>query len=180
VAFLYCAHEEIRETILRYPAVISHGLDDGYLSRFIWDGTRDYAAQLALPVVLDFWTQADPRVIRSWMHSKLTDAIQSIAESWHPMYANDIDDWAGKVTLGSMGMHSPMALVRLPPTLCGSSLNPKTSTDAKRIQDYLYDNKIEVPIKCINGILYVRLSCHIYNELREYDRMAQIMLDFPR
>ncbi|KAI2507712.1 cysteine desulfurase [Fragilaria crotonensis] len=180
VAFLYCANEEIRETILRKPAVISHGLDDGYLSRFIWDGTRDYAAQLALPAVLDLWTKADPRVVRSWMHSKLTDAIRLIAESWHPMYANDIDDWAGKVTLGSMEMHSPMALVRLPPIFCGSSLNPKTSTDAKQIQDYLYDNKIEVPIKCINGVLYVRLSCHIYNELREYDRLAQVMLDFPR
>lgn len=179
VAFLYCPHEELRETILRKPAVISHGYDDGYLSRFIWDGTRDYAAQLALPVVLDFWTRADPALMRTWMHMKLTDAVQVIAQSWYPMFAKDVDDWQGEVTLGSMEMHSAMALVRLPPRLCGSSLNPKTSTDAKRIQDYLYDNKIEVPIKCINEVLYVRVSCHIYNELEEYDRLAQVMLDFP-
>ena len=179
VAFLYSPHEQLRESILRRPAVISHGFDDGYLSRFIWDGNRDYAAQLALPVVLDFWTQANPSVIRKWMQSKLTDAIRLIAESWYPMYANEIDDWGGNVTLGSIGMHSPMALVLLPPRLCGSSLNPKTSADAKQIQDYLYDHKIEVPIKCVNGVLYVRLSCHIYNELREYDRLAHVILDFP-
>lgn len=180
VAFLYCPHEHMRDTILRYPAVISHGIDDGYLSRFVWDGTRDYGAQLALPVVLEFWTRADPKMIRTWMGSKLTDAVTMIAESWHPMYAKDIDNWAGKVTLGSIGMHSPMVLVRLPPIYCGSTANPKTSNDAKKVQDYLYDNKIEVPIKCINGILYVRLSCHIYNELREYDRLAQVMLEYPR
>jgi isopenicillin-N epimerase len=180
VAFLYCPHEHLRETILRHPAVISHGIDDGYLSRFVWDGTRDYGAQLALPVVLDFWTRANPTMIRTWMRSKLTDAITLIAESWHPMYAKDIDDWAGKVTLGSMVMHSPMALVRLPPVYCGSSASPKTSTDAKMMQDYLYDNKIEVPVKCINGVLYVRLSCHIYNELQEYDHLAQVMLEYPR
>jgi selenocysteine lyase/cysteine desulfurase len=180
VAFVYCPQEELRETILRNPAVISHGVDDGYLSRFLWDGCRDYAAQLALPVVLDFWQQADPPMIRTWLHTKLTDAIRLIAETWHPMYANDTDSWAGKVTLGSMALHSPMALVRLPPVFCGSLGHPKTSTDAKKVQDYLYDNKIEVPIKCINGVLYVRLSCHIYNELREYDRLAQVMLEYPR
>jgi selenocysteine lyase/cysteine desulfurase len=182
VAFMYCPDESIRETILRRPAVLSHGVDDGYLSRFLWDGCRDYAAQLALPVVLDFWEKADPPMIRSWLRSKMTDAIQIIAETWYPRYANDIDSWPGKVTLGSMGLHSPMALVKLPPTICGSpnSENPKTSTDAKKVQDFLYDNHVEVPIKCINGVLYVRLSCHIYNDLTEYDRLADIMLEYPR
>jgi hypothetical protein len=49
--------------------------------------------------VPDFWTRADPTMIRTRMRSKLTDAIALIAESWHPMYAKDIDDWAGRVTL---------------------------------------------------------------------------------
>jgi selenocysteine lyase/cysteine desulfurase len=180
VAFVYCGNEELRETLLRQPAVISHGIDDGYLSRFLWDGCRDYAAQLALPVVLDFWEQADPKMIRIWIHSKIVDAIRLIAETWHPMYAMDVDNWPGKVTLGSMTLHSPMALVRLPPTLCGSATDIKTSTDAKRVQDFLHSKKIEVPIKCIEGILYVRISCHIYNQQKEYDRLAQSMLHYPR
>ena len=40
VAAMYCANEEIRDTLLSQPAVVSHGVNDGYLSRFIWDGCR--------------------------------------------------------------------------------------------------------------------------------------------
>ena len=177
VAMMYCPHEKIRETILRRPAVVSHGLDDGYLSRFIWDGCRDYAAQLALPVVLDFWEKAHPPLVRSWLHSKLTEAISLLADAWHDEC--EMDSWPGVVTLGPMSAHSPMALVKLPKHVCGCKDRPKTSVDAKRVQDYLFDNQIEVPIKCINGILFVRLSCHIYNELREYDRLGKAMLDYP-
>mmetsp|Transcript_30721 Transcript_30721/g.70803 ORF Transcript_30721/g.70803 Transcript_30721/m.70803 type:complete len:81 (-) Transcript_30721:945-1187(-) len=74
-----------------------------------------------------------------------------------------------------MTLHSPMALVRLPFPLCGSKEDLKTSTDAKTIQDHLYQHHVEVPIKCVNGVLYVRLSCHIYNELKEYDRLGDVI-----
>mmetsp|Transcript_26489 Transcript_26489/g.39186 ORF Transcript_26489/g.39186 Transcript_26489/m.39186 type:complete len:509 (+) Transcript_26489:54-1580(+) len=179
VAFMYCPRKELRETILRQPAVISHGVDDGYLSRFLWDGCRDYAAQLSLPVALDYWERADPSLMRTWMNSKLVDGIRIIAEHWYPQYADDDEYWAGNVTLGSMSLHSPMALVKLPPAICGSLLrSKKTSTDAKRIQDFLYNDNIEAPIKCINGVLFVRLSCHIHNDLKEFDRLAKAVLEY--
>lgn len=177
IAMMYCPHEKIRETVLRQPAILSHGLDDGYLSRFMWDGCRDYAAQLALPTVLDFWEKAHPPLVRSWIRSKLTDGITILAELWH----NDckMESWPGTVTLGPLSVQSPMALVKLPRHICGTSDHPKTSAHAKHVQDYLYFHGIEVPVKCINGILFVRLSCHIYNELREYDQLGQTMLVYP-
>lgn len=185
VAMMYCPHAWIRDTILKRPAVVSHGIDDGYLSRFLWDGCRDYAAQLALPVVLDVWEKAHPPLVRSWIHSQLTTAVSILAESWHGC-GDDMESWPGHVTLGPMSVHSPMVLVKLPSRLCGKGVTatmmeapPKTSADAKQIQDFLFDHHIEVPIKCINGILYVRLSCHIYNELKEYDRLGQVMLTYP-
>mmetsp|Transcript_926 Transcript_926/g.1156 ORF Transcript_926/g.1156 Transcript_926/m.1156 type:complete len:510 (-) Transcript_926:130-1659(-) len=179
IAFMHCPQEHLRETILRQPALVSHGVDDGYLSRFLWDGCRDYAAQLAVPVALDYWEQADPSLMRTWMNSKLVDGIRLIAEHWYPQYANDEEIWAGNLTLGSMSVHSPMALVKLPPSISGSMSNcEKTSTDAKRIQDFLYENHIEVPIKCINGTLFVRLSCHIHNDLKDFDRLAKCMLEY--
>lgn len=46
VAMMYCPSKELRETVLRQPAVISHGIGQGYQSRFLWDGCRDYAAAL--------------------------------------------------------------------------------------------------------------------------------------
>ena len=65
------------------------------------------------------------------------------------------------------GFLSPMALVALP--IPGE----KTSGDAFRIQNQLYEMKIEVPVKCINGKLYVRVSCHVYNQLEEFECLAR-------
>jgi len=49
-AYLFCVNRTIQSTILAQPAVISHGVDDGFLSRYMWDGCRDYSAQLAVYV----------------------------------------------------------------------------------------------------------------------------------
>ena len=52
-----------------------------------------------------------------------------------------------------------------------------TSADAKYIQDILYEEYgIEVPIKCLFGVLFVRISCHIYNTLSQYERLAGALL----
>jgi len=167
VAVLHCASPKLRETVLRIPAVVSHGIDDGYFNRFAWDGTRDYAAALSLPPVLDYWQWRNPDDVRQQMRTTLEEAVALLSEMWH-----GTED----CTLASMHMHSPMALVRLPSAINGSS--QATSDDAKRIQDCLYQHYIEAPIKCIKGYLYVRLSCHIYNKLSQYERLGQVMLQY--
>lgn len=44
-----------------------------------------------------------------------------------------------------------------------------TSAHAKYIQDRLYfEFSVEVPVKCIEGLLYVRISAHIYNYFEQY------------
>lgn len=51
--FLYVSqqwHDKIQ------PAVTSHGAAAGFLSRFIWDGCRDYAPLLAISSALKWWT----------------------------------------------------------------------------------------------------------------------------
>jgi len=63
VATLFCTNEEIRDTILSQPAVVSHGVNDGYLSRFIWNGCRDYSAALSLPVICDYWKSANVDIV---------------------------------------------------------------------------------------------------------------------
>ena len=40
-------------------------------------------------------------------------------------------------------------------------------------QDFLhFEHRIEVPVKCVHGSLYVRISCHIYNQLADYEKLA--------
>ena len=54
---------------------------------------------------------------------------------------------------------------------------PLTSDDGKYMQDRLhYDHGVEVPVKCVNGSLHVRISAHLYNRLDDYERLAAAVL----
>lgn len=179
IGMLYCPNSEFRDTILEEPAVMSHGLGQGFQSRFLWDGCRDYAAALSVPAVLDYWQAQEGGVVQVQrdMQSNLQAAVELLAREWHGQTGSK----EGQVTLVPLELHAPMmALVRLP-----NSLQPHhgaaTSQDAKAIQDYLFDQFIEVPIKCINGVLYVRISSHVYNhQLEEYDRLAKAILNYGK
>jgi selenocysteine lyase/cysteine desulfurase len=35
-----------------------------------------------------------------------------------------------------------------------------------------HEHKIEVPVKCLEGRLYLRVSAHIYNTLDQYQHLA--------
>jgi selenocysteine lyase/cysteine desulfurase len=42
------------------------------------------------------------------------------------------------------------------------------------MQDLLHaQHSIEVPVKCIQNTLYVRISAHIYNTLQDYQKLAE-------
>jgi selenocysteine lyase/cysteine desulfurase len=159
--------------VLQRPAVVSHGVDEPDLfSRFVWDGCRDYAAALSIPAVVKYWEGMGVNTVRREMKEKLKQGIYVLADRWHPDHAHP-DTWAGRVTLTrfdddktSSGCLSPMALVALPFS------EGKTSTDAKKLQDALHELKVEAPVKLINGRLYVRVSCHIYNHLDDFERLA--------
>jgi selenocysteine lyase/cysteine desulfurase len=191
-ALLYCQQEELRNGILRVPAVIANGVDDGYHSRFLWDGSRDYAAQLCLPVVLDYWNRLGTDNVRREMRQTMSRAVQILADLWHSSFLasfSNEDDNQQEITLSTAGitiapwsMHSPMALVRLPANINNvrkSSGSSRISADAKAVQDFLYNNFVECPIKCIGGILYARISCHVYNKPEDYERLGRVVLQFP-
>ena len=199
-ALLFCTNPLIRETILRQPAVVSHGVDDGFFSRFLWDGCRDYASQLSLPAIVDFWNQVDVNKVRKEMENNLIEGVRILISHWHPGVCSDKGDSAdtacilknsaeARVTLVPLGMHAPMmALVRLPVKISGggNDNNPssattttrKTSTHAKKVQDFLYSQNVEVPVKCIRGVLYVRISCHVYNTVEEFETLGRIALKY--
>ena len=176
IGFLYCPHASLRDSVLRLPAVISHGVGQGFQSRYLWDGCRDYAAALSVPAVLDYWEQrhtidSDAKSFRRKINDQLNEAVRLLSQTWHGN-----QDWERSL-LAPSALHSPMmSLVRLPDSLQSS---PSTSAQAKAVQDFLYDHFIEVPIKCVRGVLYVRISCHVYNEIHEYQRLADTMLKFP-
>jgi hypothetical protein len=170
---------------------VSHGVDGGFMSRFMWDGCRDYSAQLALPAVLDYWNAIDLVTARKEVRGNLREGIRILCSHWHPgvdessLYDDDGSHSAeAGLTLVPLGMHAPtMALVRLPDRISDGDghIGPsngdgdrKTSTDAKKVQDYLYGCGVEVPVKCVRGVLYARVSCHLYNSADEFDRLGRV------
>ncbi len=168
IGLLYCPSPDWRDTILEEPAVMSHGLGQGFQSRFLWDGCRDYAAALSVPAVLDYWHSRGVSQVQEDIRTKLHAAVKLLGVEWH--------GHTETTTLVPLELHAPMmALVRLPMSLQQAMA---TSDDAKRIQDYLFDHSIEVPIKCVNGVLYVRISAHVYNEMEEYSRLADAILKY--
>jgi len=175
------------------PPVMSHGYGAGFLSEFIWDGARDYSALLALPAALEFWRSMpafEPSqnltgsvvTTRSLPHSQHSQHSPLLLP--HMAYIGALQEQASSELEAAWGvvgqgiaptaMHAAMALVRLPESLY-AVLHPKcfpfTSTEAKIIQDALHDSGIEVPVKAVQGHLYVRTSAHVYNELEDYYKL---------
>lgn len=73
--------------------------------------------------------------------------------------------------------------VKLPIGFIRSVLNINDETykltydDAEEIQNFLhFENCIEVPVKCLQNELYVRISCHVYNYIEEYKFLGDIVL----
>ncbi|CAH0493039.1 unnamed protein product [Peronospora farinosa] len=163
------------------PRVISHGFFDGMQSAFMWTGLQDYSAWLALPQCLAFWQRQGVDETRKYMHTLAQKAAELLYSRW------EMTDHLARERNFSQHKWHAMRLVQLPTSrrLCGGVVvdedNPKaTSTDAKRVQDSLhYLHHIEVPVKCVDGRLYVRLSAHVYNCLEDFEKLADAAVEKP-
>jgi hypothetical protein len=183
-----------------HPVVISHGAREGFLSEFVWDGTRDYGSYLLIPVIIDFWEQQGVERVRRRCRRLLNTAQHMLVSA----FGVDV-----------VPRHSPfMALVRLPEALQEVPSMPAVSPPlqplsapreaspppplmpigekslqssppppamvftAKFLQDTLHDlYRIEVPVKKINGVLYFRVSSFVYNTMSDYGYLRDATLD---
>ncbi|XP_013405983.1 putative L-cysteine desulfhydrase 1 isoform X2 [Lingula anatina] len=160
-AFLYVKRE--LQSVIR-PLVISHGFGSGFNSEFIWSGLKDYSPFLSMPTVIDFWETVGPDTMRKYMYQLCHQAAEHLVHVWNTDLIAPAD------------MFGSMSLVRLPDTLYNSS-SPATYQQAEVIQNKLYYKfNIEVPIKAVEGILYVRISSHIYNTIDEYKYLGDAVL----
>lgn len=142
------------------PLIISHGFGAGFTSDFIWDGCRDYAPILGVSAALRFWAALGPDRVRAYMTSLLAQAVQLLTAAW------------GTGTLVPLSMCGSMALVGLPPGLVAAPPSKADPADAKFVQDLLYANhRVECPVKCIQGTLYVRISAAPYNVPEDYRQL---------
>lgn len=165
-AALMYVRKELQPSIR--PLIVSHGFGSGFNSEFIWAGLHDYSPFLALHTVIDFWETFGVSKILQYTHDVCKLAGQMLCKAWETELA------APEHMFGSM------CLIKLPLTLT-AGLEVVDYSVAESLQNILYyQYKIEVPIKCVQKKLYIRISAHIYNELSEYELLRDAVLQIDR
>ena len=134
----------------RWPPVpLAHWTDE-----FAWTGTRDPSPYLSVPAAIDFLEDVGAETFRGTTHELARYARGQLVEltGLRPLVP-DHADWYGS-----------MAHVPLPPG------------DAKEFQGRLWtEHGIEVPIVAWNDGRYIRVSCHLYNDVQQIDRLIDVL-----
>ncbi len=157
--FLYVAPQHqgrIRPPVLSWgrlpPASAASWSDE-----FVWSGTRNPTAYLAVPAAIEFLEQIGLDAFRARTHWLARYARQRIAEltQLEPIVPDD-PAWFGSMA------HVP---------LCATTTN-ETCAVANPLQHTIWQRYgIEVPIVDFRGRRYIRVSCHLYNDTAQIDRL---------
>ncbi len=141
-----------------HPLAISHGYGRGFQAEFAWTGTRDPSAWLSLPAAIAFYEAHGGGALRRRNRALAAEAGELLARELKTELA------------APAAMRASMAAIELPVRL---KAEPQT---AARLHDRLLErHRIEVPINLHVGRLWLRISAQIYNELAEYERLAQAL-----
>ena len=144
-----------------HPLVISHHLDEGFAHEFGWQGTRDWAACLAVPRGLAFFAQLGWDRVRTHNHQMATWAQGLLSRQWGTEPISPLD---GSL-LGSL------AAVPLPPPL-----HRMNDAQGQALQQRLYSEfRIEVPLMHWCGRWLLRVSCQVYNVPEDYERVVAVI-----
>ena len=140
-----------------HPVTISHGFSQGFLEEFDWTGTRDPSAFLAVDAALAF-------------HERLGGvALQrrNAALAWQA--AELIADHLGTDVGARHEFFAAMTLVRLP---IGEPATPERALALR--ERLLTEFVTDAPLQALAGSLWVRLSAQAYNEIGDYEALAEI------
>jgi isopenicillin-N epimerase len=151
--FLYAAPAE-RASV--HPTVISHGYGKGLAAEFDWTGTRDLCHWLALPTALRFADELGVARIAGYNRALRAAGAALIAQRW------------GTAVGAPPELLGFMAAIRIP------GVDPATPERAQALHDVLFDrHQVEVPVIAFAGALWARISAQIFNELADYERLAE-------
>src|SRR5205085_1159101 len=141
-----------------HPPVISWGLDEGFHDEFRWVGTRDPTNYLAAPEGIAFLRELGESAVYEHNHARAWAAAELLAEL------------LGTERGRGEGTVAAMAALPLPEELGATEL------DAERLRDaLLFEDWIEVAVRARGGRLWARISAQVYNELGDYEALANAL-----
>ncbi len=163
------------------PTVISHHLDQSFAAEFDWQGTIDPTPWLLAPDAIAFMDRFGGwDAVRARNHTMATDMHVRLVERFGVRPISPLD--------GSMlGF---MATIELPSSLqpehggpAFSSSNAVPGPDGRPVigmdpvqAELLATHRIEVPVVTHDGRRFVRFSVHVYNDVDDYERLADAVM----
>ncbi len=140
-----------------HPVTISHGLGQGFLAEFDWTGTRDPSAYLAVPDAIALHEEMGGAALRQRNHALAVAATRMIAQRLNT------EPGADPAMMGAMG------LVRLP-------LEGEISVErARALRMKLLEAGTDCPLHDLAGSIWLRLSAYAYNEMADYEKLAELV-----
>jgi isopenicillin-N epimerase len=144
-----------------HPLAISHGFGSGFLAEFDWVGTRDFSSWLSIDRAISFhqsfdldFNQGEKNFLFRHNHQLAIAAAELICKSW--------------------GQEIPA-----PHSMLGTmvSIPISTNLDSESLHNLLWHKyQIEVPIIPFCDRLWLRISAQVYNQLSEYEYLAESFL----
>ena len=139
-----------------HPTVISWGFEKGFEAEFDLVGTRDPSPWLAAPEGIAFMRDLGLDAMRGYDHALAWGAASTLTRRWGTALASD------------ESMVGTMATFPLPERY-GSAVE-----DARRLKDaLLFEDGIEVQVHAWHGRVWVRVSCQVYNDGDDIERLAR-------
>lgn len=155
-AMLYTSPEYQEIT---HPLTISLRYGEGYTQEFDWTGTKNPAPFFALNKAIEFYEKMDAQASVKEYIRELSIAARALLEKRFDTTATAPSD-----IIGSMGV------IPMP----GNQVNSLERANQIRYELY-HKYNIEIPIFFIKDRLWVRYSAQIYNEISEYEYLAEVL-----
>jgi isopenicillin-N epimerase len=158
--FLYVAprqQQQVRPHVLSWGR-LPPGRVESWADEFTWSGTRNPAAYLSVPAAIEFLERVGLETFRTRTHWLAQYARRRLVEltQLEPLVPDD-PAWYGS-----------MAHVPLSPTTTN-----ETCAVSNPLQHVIWQQLgIEVPIVDFRGHRYIRVSCHLYNDTAQIDRLV--------
>ena len=156
-AFLYAApHVQS----LTHPTVISHNYEQGFVAEFDYTGTKDPSAWLAVEAALDFVESIGVGRMQEYNYALVREAAALLQSKW------------GTAPLAPDSMLGCLVTLAAPNGALGATLD-----EAAAARRYLLDeHQTEVPVFPFGERNWVRISAQVYNELGDYEALAEALL----
>lgn len=166
--FLYAGPRQqahVRPPVLSWGRLPPHAIES-WSDEFLWSGTRNPAAFLAIPAAIDFLDKIGLDRARARMHWLARIAREKlVALTRRTPLVPDDPAW-----------YASMAHVPLPPPTRASetpSAPQRSDAVSNPLQRLLWQQfGIEVPVVSFGGERFIRVSCHLYNDVSQIDRLV--------